>query len=66
MRARSLGSDRVAEQEFGLEDAAQVGAVEVILGGARDDGQAIWVPAWRSVSTILAIWSVFHTKMALG
>ena len=30
---------QVAEQEFGLEDAAQVpvGAVEVILGGARDE-----------------------------
>jgi hypothetical protein len=29
----------VAEQEFGLEDAAQVsaGAVEVILGGAREE-----------------------------
>ena len=25
----------------------------------------MWVPAWRSVSTILAIWSVFHTKIAL-
>ena len=30
---------QVAEQEFGLEDAAQVPvrAVEVILGGARDE-----------------------------
>ena len=30
---------QVAEQEFGLEDAAQVavGVVEVILGGARDE-----------------------------
>ena len=30
---------QVAEQEFGLEDAAQVavGAVEVILGGAREE-----------------------------
>jgi hypothetical protein len=30
---------QVAEQEFGLEDAAQVpvGAVEVILGRARDE-----------------------------
>ena len=30
---------QVAEQEFGLEDASEIaiGAVEVILGGARDE-----------------------------